>query len=46
MLLARPTAGQSHMGEFRASFAQLFDASQVKIERLERVAGFVRAEAG
>ena len=35
----------SHMGEFRGAFARLFDASQVKIERLERVAGFVRAEA-
>ncbi len=35
-----------HMGEFRAGFAQLFDASQVKIDLLERVDGFVRAEAG
>lgn len=35
-----------HMGEMRASFAQLFDPSQVKIERLERVAGFARPEAG
>ena len=33
----------SHMGEFRASFGDLFDGSQVKIERLDRVAGFVRA---
>lgn len=35
-----------HMGEFRAGFAQLFDVSQVKIERLERVAGFARPGAG
>jgi len=36
----------AHMGEFRSGFGQLFDVSQVKIERLERVAGFVRAGAG
>ncbi len=33
-----------HMGELRAAFAAgLFDAANVKIERLERVAGFARA---
>ncbi len=36
----------SYMREFRGAFARLFDASQVKIERLDRVAGFVRTEAG
>lgn len=35
-----------HMREFAANFAQIFDASQVKIDLLERVDGFVRAEAG
>lgn len=35
-----------HMGEFQASFAELFDTSQVKVERLERLGGFVRPEAG
>ena len=33
----------SHMAEFWASYAELFDAPQSKVERLERVAGFVRA---
>ncbi len=38
--------GQSpHMGQFRAAFASVFDPTAVKIERLERVAGFVRADA-
>jgi len=32
-----------HMGELRGSLPELFDMSQVKAERLERVAGFVRA---
>ncbi len=31
-----------HMGELRAAFAGLFDTSDVKIERLERIAGFAR----
>ncbi len=35
--------GQSqHMGQFRAAFASVFDPGSVKIERLERIAGFVR----
>ncbi len=38
--------GQSpHMGQFRAAFASVFDPTAVKIERLERIAGFVRADA-
>lgn len=32
-----------HMNELRAAFAGLFDTSTVKVERLERVAGFARA---
>ncbi len=35
-----------HMGELRARFAELFDPSKVQIERLERVGGFARPEAG
>jgi quinol monooxygenase YgiN len=35
-----------HMGELRARFAELFDPSQMKIERLERVGGFARGDAG
>ena len=35
-----------HMGEFRASFADLFDTSTVKLERLERLGGFARPGAG
>ena len=31
-----------HMGEMRGSFAELFDPTTVKLERLERVAGFAR----
>lgn len=33
------------MRAFGASFAELFDASQTKIERMERVAGVIRAGA-
>ncbi|MEX0785649.1 MAG: putative quinol monooxygenase [Dehalococcoidia bacterium] len=33
------------MRAFGAAFGQLFDVSQVKIERLERVAGVVRGSA-
>ncbi len=36
----------SHMAKMRASFGELFDVAQVKIERLERVGGFARPEAG
>ena len=36
----------AHMGEFRAAFAEIFDAPKTKIERLERIGGFVRPEAG
>lgn len=35
-----------HMGEFRGAFAEVFDAAKTKIERLERIGGFVRPEAG
>jgi len=31
-----------HMGELRATFGELFDTATVKVERLERVAGFAR----
>ena len=31
-----------HMGELRAAFGELFDTSQVKLERLDEVAGFMR----
>ncbi|HEU4759285.1 MAG TPA: putative quinol monooxygenase [Dehalococcoidia bacterium] len=40
------THGQSpHMGQLRAAFGGVFDPASVKIERLERLAGFVRAGA-
>jgi quinol monooxygenase YgiN len=32
-----------HMAELRGAFAELFDTATVKVERLERVAGFARA---
>ncbi len=35
----------SHMAQFRSNFASLFDPASVKIERLERIAGFVRPPA-
>ncbi len=35
--------GTPHMSEMRTFFPELFDATTVKLERLERVAGFVRA---
>lgn len=41
---AAHSQGES-MKEFQSGFADLFDVSQVKIERLERVGGLVRAEA-
>ncbi len=31
-----------HMGTFRERFGEVFDTSLVKIERLERIGGFVR----
>lgn len=34
--------GTPHMGEMRAAFGELFDTSTVKLERLDRVAGFAR----
>jgi quinol monooxygenase YgiN len=34
--------GSAHMAAMRASFGDLFDTTSVKMERLERVAGFVR----
>ncbi len=34
--------GSEYMGTFRSYFGSLFDPSTVKIERLERVAGFSR----
>lgn len=36
----------AHMNKMRASFGELFDVSEVKIERLDRVGGFARPEAG
>jgi quinol monooxygenase YgiN len=35
--------GTAHMSEMRTFFPELFDTATVKLERLERVAGFVRA---
>ena len=35
--------GTPHMSEMRTFFPELFDPTTVKLERLERVAGFVRA---
>ena len=35
-----------HMGEMRANLADLFDTSQIKMERLDRVGGFMRAGEG
>ncbi len=35
-----------HMGEMRANLPELFDTSQIKVERLDRVGGFARAKAG
>ena len=32
-----------HMGAMRGSFGELFDTTSVKLERLDRVAGFSRA---
>ena len=29
-----------HMGEMRAHLAELFDTSQIKVERLDRIGGF------
>jgi quinol monooxygenase YgiN len=35
--------GTPHMAVMRSSFADLFDPTTVKLERLERVAGFARS---
>ena len=35
----------AHMSQLRAAFATVFEPSSVKIERLERLAGFIRAGA-
>ena len=35
----------SHMAQFRSGFGPLFDPDSVKIERLERIAGFARPPA-
>jgi quinol monooxygenase YgiN len=32
----------SHMGDMRAAFGDLFEPSGVKLERIERLAGFAR----
>lgn len=32
-----------HMAKLRTAFAELFDLSEIKVERLERVGGFARA---
>jgi quinol monooxygenase YgiN len=34
--------GTEHMGAFRGYFGSVFDSSTVKIDRLERIAGFSR----
>ncbi len=34
--------GTAHMGTFRSYFGSLFDPASVKIERLEKIAGFSR----
>jgi quinol monooxygenase YgiN len=34
--------GTEHMGAFRGLFGTVFDPASVKIERVERVAGFMR----
>jgi len=34
--------GTEHMGAFRGYFGSVFDPATVKIERLERIAGFSR----
>jgi quinol monooxygenase YgiN len=34
--------GTPHMAQMRSSFAELFDPTTVKMERLDRVAGFAR----
>ena len=36
----------AHMSELRGSLSDLVDTSQMKAERLDRVAGFARASAG
>jgi quinol monooxygenase YgiN len=36
----------AHMGELQASLSDLVDTTQMKVERLDRVAGFARASAG
>ncbi len=33
----------AHMGAIRENFAQIFDTASIKIERLDRIAGEVRA---
>ncbi len=35
----------AHMAQFRSNFASLFDPASVRIERLDRIAGFVRPPA-
>lgn len=35
-------SGTAHMSEMRGFFAELFDTASVKLERLDRVAGFAR----
>ena len=35
-----------HMDELRTNLSEFFEVSQMKAERLERIAGFARAEAG
>jgi len=35
-------AGTPHMADMRAAFAELFDTTQVKLERLERKGGYSR----
>ncbi len=40
---AKAHSGGDSMKAFQSGFAEIFDVSQVKIERLERVAGVLRA---
>lgn len=41
---AREAHGQTaHMGAMRENFAEIFDTASIKIERLDRIAGEVRA---
>jgi quinol monooxygenase YgiN len=36
--------GTAHMNDMRGAFAELFDTSTVKLERLDRAGGFIRGD--